>query len=46
MDLSLLTPDKQVKLQYWIDVIRQCKASVVLHIGNISVDFLSIHPVN
>ena len=27
MDISLLTPDKQVKLQYWIDVIRQCRAS-------------------
>lgn len=24
MDLSSLTPDKQVKLQYWLDVIRQC----------------------
>ena len=23
MDLSSLTPDKQVKLQYWLDVIRQ-----------------------
>ena len=27
MDLSSLTPDKQVKLQYWLDVIRQCRAS-------------------
>lgn len=26
MDLSSLTPDKQVKLQYWLDVIRQCRA--------------------
>ena len=24
MNLSSLTPDKQVKLQYWLDVIRQC----------------------
>ena len=27
MDISTLTPDKQVKLQYWLDVIRQCRAS-------------------
>lgn len=27
MDISSLTPDKQVKLQYWLEVIRQCKAS-------------------
>ena len=27
MDLSSLTPDKQVKLQYWLDVIQQCRAS-------------------
>lgn len=27
MDISLLTPDKQVKLQHWLDVIRQCRAS-------------------
>lgn len=27
MDISLLTPDKQVKLEYWLDVIRQCRAS-------------------
>ena len=27
MDISALTPDKQVKLQYWLDVIRQCRAS-------------------
>ena len=27
MNLSSLTPDKQVKLQYWLDVIRQCRAS-------------------
>ena len=27
MDLSSLTPDKQMKLQYWLDVIRQCRAS-------------------
>ena len=27
MDLSSLTPDKQVKLQYWLDVIRRCRAS-------------------
>lgn len=27
MDLSSLNPDKQVKLQYWLDVIRQCRAS-------------------
>ncbi|ANU48720.1 hypothetical protein ADH76_26915 [Enterocloster clostridioformis] len=27
MDISILTPDKQVKLQYWLDVIRQCRAS-------------------
>ena len=26
MDISTLTPDKQVKLQYWLDVIRQCRA--------------------
>ncbi len=27
MHISTLTPDKQVKLQYWLDVIRQCRAS-------------------
>ena len=27
MDLSSLTLDKQVELQYWLDVIRQCRAS-------------------
>ena len=27
MDISALTPDKQVRLQYWLDVIRQCRAS-------------------
>ena len=27
MDISTLTPDKQMKLQYWLDVIRQCRAS-------------------
>ena len=27
MNISSLTPDKQVKLQYWLDVIRQCRAS-------------------
>ncbi|MCI8403042.1 MAG: IS66 family insertion sequence element accessory protein TnpB, partial [Lachnospiraceae bacterium] len=27
MDISTLTPDKQVKLQYWLDVIRQCRGS-------------------
>lgn len=27
MDISSLTPNKQVKLQYWLDVIRQCRAS-------------------
>ena len=27
MNISALTPDKQVKLQYWLDVIRQCRAS-------------------
>ena len=27
MDISSFTPNKQVKLQYWLDVIRQCKAS-------------------
>lgn len=27
MDTSSLTPDKQVKLQYWLNVIRQCRAS-------------------
>ena len=27
MDISSLTPDKQVKLQFWLDVIRQCRAS-------------------
>ena len=27
MDISSLTPDKQVKLQYWLEVIRQCRAS-------------------
>ena len=27
MDISSLTPDKQVKLQYWLEVIRQCSAS-------------------
>ena len=27
MDIASLIPDKQVKLQYWLDVIRQCRAS-------------------
>lgn len=27
MNHSSLTPDKQVKFQYWLDVIRQCRAS-------------------
>ena len=27
MDISSLTPDKQVKLRYWLDVIQQCRAS-------------------
>lgn len=27
MNISTLTPDKQVKLQYWLDVIRQCRDS-------------------
>ena len=27
MDISTLTPDKQVKFRYWLDVIRQCRAS-------------------
>ena len=27
MDISTLTPDKKVKLQYWLDVIRQCRVS-------------------
>ena len=27
MDISTLTPNKQVKLQYWLDIIRQCSAS-------------------
>ena len=27
MDISALTPDKQIKFQYWPDVIRQCRAS-------------------
>lgn len=27
MDISSFTPDKQVKFQYWLDVIRQCRAS-------------------
>ena len=27
MDISSLTPDRQVKLRYWLDVIRQCRAS-------------------
>ena len=27
MDISSLTPGKQEKLQYWLDVIRQCRAS-------------------
>lgn len=27
MDISSLTPGKRVKLQYWLDVIRQCRAS-------------------
>ena len=27
MGISTFTPDKQVKLQYWLDVIRQCRAS-------------------
>ena len=27
MDISTLTTDKQVKLQYWLDVIRHCGAS-------------------
>ena len=31
MDISTLTPDKQVKLQYWLDVIRQCRASGLIN---------------
>lgn len=27
MDLFSLTHDKQMKLQYWLNVIRQCRAS-------------------
>lgn len=27
MDISSFPPEKQVKLQYWLDVIRQCRAS-------------------
>ena len=27
MDIFTLIPDKQMKLQYWLDVIRQCRAS-------------------
>ena len=27
MDISAFTPDKQVKFQYWLNVIRQCRAS-------------------
>lgn len=27
MDISSFTPAKQVKLQYWLVVIRQCRAS-------------------
>ena len=27
MDISSLTSDKQMKLQYWLNVIRQCRAS-------------------
>lgn len=27
MGIASLTPDKQVKLQYWVAVIRQCRAS-------------------
>ena len=31
MDISSLTPNKQVKLQYWLDVIRQCRASELMN---------------
>ena len=27
MDISSLTPDKQVKYQYWLNVIHECRAS-------------------
>lgn len=27
MNFSLLTPDKQVKYQYWLNVIHECRAS-------------------
>jgi len=27
MDISSLTPDKQVKFQYWLNVIHECRAS-------------------
>ena len=27
MDFSLLTPGKQVKYQYWLNVIHECRAS-------------------
>ena len=27
MDFSLLTPDKQVKYQYWLNVIHECRSS-------------------
>ena len=32
MDISTLTPDKQVKLQYWLDVILQCRGSGLTNI--------------
>lgn len=27
MDISSFTSDKQLKLQYWMDIVRQCRAS-------------------
>lgn len=27
MDISSLTPDKQVKFQYWLNIIHECRAS-------------------
>ena len=33
MDISLLTPGTQMKLQYWSDIIRQCRAPGMINQG-------------
>ena len=44
MDISALTPDKQVKLQYWLDVIRQCRASGLTNQAWCEQHHISLNP--